>query len=162
MKKVKTVIFYFLILSTLLSLGFYRDFVFKSINALLQAWDHDLEYTMPSSLNFFEKLEYETIVNLKWLLTLVFSLIYLIISIGVIRFIFDNRRYLYITIGSYLGVIIVSAIFIGIGMIFSGASEKMYEFARYLMGMAQSPIILMILIPAFKIYEKENSLQSGK
>ncbi len=53
-------------------------------------------------------------------------------------------------------IIILSAIFIALGFLFSGASAKMYEFARYLMGMLQSPLILMILIPAFKLAEKEN------
>lgn len=61
-----------------------------------------------------------------------------------------------ITILTYVGIIILSAVFTTIGYLFEGTSEKMYEFARYLMGMAQSPIVLMILIPTFKLSEKEN------
>ncbi|MCW3082636.1 MAG: hypothetical protein JWP12_2 [Bacteroidetes bacterium] len=141
----------------MLILGFYRDFVFKNINALLQARDHNMDYAMPRSLNFISNYEYTTIVNIKWLLTLVFSLLYLGISIAVIRFMFHNRNYNRITIASYAGIIIVSAVLITAGLLFKSTSEKMYEFARYLMGMAQSPIVVMILIPAFKIAEKEKT-----
>ena len=144
----------------MLILGFYRDFVFKSINALLQAWDHDMDYAMPRSLNFLSNYGYDTIVNIKWLLTLIFSLAYLGISIAVIRFMFRNRAYNRITIASYAGIIAVSALLIIMGLLFKSTSEKMYEFARYLMGMAQSPIVVMILIPAFKLAEKEKTTTS--
>ncbi len=157
MQKFKTILFYLFIIVCMLILGFYRDFVFKSINALLQAWDHDMDYPMPRSLSFISNYGYGTIVNIKWLLTLIFSLAYLGISIAVIRSMFHNRSYNRITIASYAGIIAVSAVLIVMGLLFKSTSEKMYEFARYLMGMAQSPIVLMILIPAFKLAEKEKT-----
>ena len=157
MQKSKNILFYAFIIACMLILGFYRDFVFKNINALLQAWDHDMDYAMPHSLRFFSSCEYDTIVNIKWLLTLAFSIAYLGISFAVIRFMFHNNTYNRITIASYGGIILVSALLILTGFIFKGSSEKMYEFSRYLMGMAQSPVVVMILIPAFKIAEKEKT-----
>lgn len=144
-------------LCILLLTGFCRDFIFKSINALLQAWDHDMTYAMPRGLGFFESYEYGTIVNLKWLLTLLFSLLYLLIAIIVIRYTFHNKKFVRITIAAYFGIICLSALLIATGLLLKNSSEKMYEFARYFMGMAQSPIILMVLIPAFKLAEKEQT-----
>jgi len=144
-----------LIVCFLLFLGFYRDFVFKSINALLKAWDFNMDYAMPSSLRFLENYQYDTLLNLKWLLTFVFSLLYLIIALITVHLLFKNKNYLRITIGTYLGIAIFSGIFMLIGHYFQTTTNKMYEFARYFMGMAQSPIILMVLIPAFKLSEKE-------
>lgn len=155
--KIKAILFYLFIILSLLAAGYYRDFVFKSINALLQAWDHNIDYYLPSSLRFLENYEYETIVNLKWLLTLLFSIVYLAIALITIRFTFKNRYFLKLTTVIYVVIIIVSGLFIFSGLIFSRASEKAYEFARYFMGMAQSPVILMILIPLFKISEKEKA-----
>lgn len=155
MKKTRTVFFYILIIALLALLGFYRDFVFKNINAFLQALDYEMQYDLPPSLNFMERYEYETLVRLKWILTLLFSLIYLLISFISVRFIFGDKKFSRITVGAYLGIILISGIFILLGMVF-GNSGKMYEFARYLMGMAQSPLILMILIPIFKLAEKKN------
>lgn len=143
------------ILCSLMILGYYRDFLFKTINGLLKAWDFDVDYVMPASLNFLENYQYETLLNIKWALTLFFSILYLILALITIRMLFKERKYFRITIASYIGITLLSFTFIGIGYLFHSTSEKMYEFARYFMGMAQSPIILMILIPAFKIAEKE-------
>lgn len=152
----KKIGFYLLAIIALLILGFYRDFLFKNMNALLQAWDNDMDYSMPISLHFFENLEYTTIMNLKWVFTLVFSLFYLLVSFITIKYMFQNKKYLRLTFGAYLILISISSVFIFIGMAFENTSDKMYEFAHYLMGITQSPILLMILIPVFKLFEKEN------
>lgn len=147
------------IIILILFLGFLRESVFKSINALLQAWDANMDYPMPSFLKFIENFDYGTIVNLKWLLTLLFSLLYLLISIITVKVLFLNPKFIRVTIAAYMGIIALSALFIFSGMLFKNNVEKMYEFARYLMGMAQSPIILMILVPVFKVIEKENTIK---
>lgn len=141
--------------------GYLRDSIFKSMNALLRAWDLDQDYYLPRFLSFLENYEYNTIVNLKWVLTLLFSFLYLLFSVIAVKLIFDNRKYLKITFFTYIGIIIFSGLFILLGYIFNGTSEKMYEFARYLMGMAQSPVLLMILIPAFILSEKEKNKTSN-
>ena len=125
------------------------------MNALLRAWDLDQDYYLPKFLSFLQEYEYDTIVNLKWLLTVLFSILYLFFSILAVKLLFNDRKYFKITLLIYLGILIVSGLFITTGFIFESTSEKMYEFARYLMGVAQSPIILMLLIPAFKLAEKE-------
>lgn len=136
-------------------LGYLRDSVFKNINALLRAWDLDQDYVLPNYLTFLENYEYDSISNFKWILTIFFSFLYLFLSVFVIKLLFNTKKYRNITILTYFGVIAFSAFFILIGIIWKDNAEKMYEFARYLMGMAQSPIILMILIPSFMLSEKE-------
>jgi hypothetical protein len=137
--------------------GYLRDYLFKSVNALLKAWDYDRDYYLPAPLSFLENYDYNTLVNLKWLMTLIFSLIYLVLCVASLRIVFKSHRYLRLAIFTYVAIIILSGLFILAGMVFSGSSEKMYEFARYIMGMAQSPLILMILIPALKLSEKEKA-----
>ncbi len=143
------------ILCSLLILGYYRDFLFKTINGLLKAWYFDVDYVMPPSLSFLENYQYETLLNLKWILTLLFSILYLIVALTAVKTLFKERKYLLITVAAYISITLFSCTFMAIGYFFHSTSEKMYEFARYFMGMAQSPVILMILIPAFKIAEKE-------
>jgi hypothetical protein len=141
------------IVCSLLTIGYYRDFVFKTINGLIKAWDFDVDYVIPPSLKFLENYPYDTLLTIKWLLTLLFSIVYLIITLIAIRMLFNSSKYSRIAIGTYIGIILFSGIFILLGYLFHSTSEKMYEFARYFMGLAQSPVILMILIPAFKISE---------
>ncbi len=146
---------------SIIFLGYLRDSIFKSINALLRAWDLNQDYYLPRFLSFLENYEYNTLVNIKWLLTLLFSIFYLFFSLLAMKLLFNNRKYFKITLFTYLGIIILSGLFIIAGYLFESSSEKMYEFARYLMGMAQSPIVLMILIPTFKLSEKENNKTSN-
>lgn len=141
---------------TAVLLGYLRDSIFKTINALLRAWDLDQDFFLPNYLTFLENFEYNTLTNLKWALTLVFSILYLFLSIFAIKWLFNSKKHVKITIFTYLAIICLSALFISIGLAWDTTSDKMYEFARYLMGMAQSPLVLMLLIPAFKLAEKEN------
>jgi hypothetical protein len=157
MKSIKKIIWFISIACFILILGYYRDFVFKSVNALIQSYELNKVYSTPPSLSFFENFDYYALIKIKWILTLLFSLFYLAVSIISIKILFENNNYLRITIGVYIALALVSAIFMTTGYFFPGISHNMYSFSRYLMGMAQSPIVLMILIPAFKISEKESS-----
>ncbi len=121
----------------------------------MQAWDEDMDYDMPSSLDFFKNYEYGTLINIKWGLTLVFSVVYLFISVITIKLVFNNKKYVRLAVATYIGITLISGFFIGFGHLFHPHSEKMYSLARYLMGMVQSPVLLMILIPAFMLNKKE-------
>jgi len=110
---------------------------------------------MPTHLSFFEQLEYTTVMNLKWFFTLFFTFLFYVISHLAINYQFSNKNYNRITFYLFAGLTVLSALFIGIGILSSALSERMYEFARFLMGLAQSPLVLMVLIPAFLLAEKD-------
>lgn len=135
--------------------GYYRDFVFVSINAYLKALEYDVDAPLPSILSFMKNPDYSEVSALKWVLTLLFTLIYLGISLLGLKLIFNNRNYYYITIGLYVAITVVAGTFMVIGFVIKSAAPSLYEFSRYMMGIAQSPLILMILIPAFKLSKKE-------
>ena len=155
MQTSKKIILIVILIAALIISGYYRDFIFQNINALLQARDENMDYQLPLSLAFLSRYEYSTLNNLKWVLTLLFSGLYLIISLFTINVLFHEKKYLYITVISFVSIVFVSLLLIFIGYIYKESSEDMYEFARYLMGMIQSPLLLMILIPAFRLSEKE-------
>ncbi len=144
-----------LLIILILIAGYYRDFIFKCINAILQAMDYEASYTPPPSLLFLKNYSYSALVKLKWGLTILFSLIYFLITIITLNLLFQKRKNILITAGSYCFVMLLSGIFMLIGYLFQSLSGQMYECARYLMGMAQSPVILMILIPALKLSSQE-------
>jgi hypothetical protein len=145
------------IVCVLLLLGYYRDFVFKTINALLQAKDYDAVFTAPPTLQFLDHYSAAGLIKLKWALTLLFTLVYLGLTLFTIRIVFDEQKYSRLTIGVYIVIMLLSGILMLMGYAFDGLAERMYEPARYLMGLAQSPVILMILIPAFKLSGQEHN-----
>ncbi|MBK7182006.1 MAG: hypothetical protein IPH89_03215 [Bacteroidetes bacterium] len=154
MQQTRKYLIWIAIVFALVFLSFYRDYFFRCINAMLMAWDYDMDYPMPTHLSFFEQLEYST-VNLKWFFTLFFAFLFYLTSHLAINYQFSNKNYNRITFYLFAGLTVLSALFIGIGFLTSALSERMYEFARFLMGLAQSPLVLMVLIPAFMLVEKE-------
>lgn len=156
MKFSKKIIYLILIGCIIVGLGYYRDFVFKNLNALIQSQEFTFDFSMPYSLSFFENVEASTLIKIKWLLTFICAILYLTLSILSIQLLFKNKTYLWIVIWTYLILAFISAVFMLTGFFFPGISGNMYLFSRYLMGIAQSPLVLMILIPAFKISEKES------
>lgn len=69
-----------LLSTVIIFMGFYRDFVFKSINALIKAYDYQLDYSMPNGLQFLNDWQPSALVRLKWVLTIVCSLIFMNIN----------------------------------------------------------------------------------
>ncbi len=155
MQQTRKYLIWIAIVFALVFLSFYRDYFFRCINAMLMAWDYDMDYAMPAHLSFLEQFEYNTVFNLKWLFTILFAYLFYVISYFAINHQFSNKNYNRITLYVFAGLTILSALFIGIGFVASALSERMYEFARFLMGLAQSPLVLMVLIPAFMLVEKE-------
>jgi hypothetical protein len=156
-RSTKQSILLLLIVCVLLLLGYYRDFVFKTINAVLQAKEYDALFTSPPTLQFLDHYSAGGLMKLKWALTLLFTLVYLGITLFTIKIVFDKRKYNRLTIGVYIVIMLLSGILMLMGYAFDGLAERMYEPARYLMGLAQSPVILMILIPAFKLSGQEHN-----
>jgi hypothetical protein len=146
-----------LIVCALLLLGYYRDFVFKTINSVIQAKDYNAGFTSPPALQFLDQCSYGVLMKLKWVLTLLFTLVYLGMALLAVKIIFDKKKYNHITIGVYVVVTLISGLLMLTGYVFEGLSGRMYELSRYLMDTAQSPIILMILIPAFKLSGQEHN-----
>jgi hypothetical protein len=146
-----------LVVCALLLLGYYRDFVFKTINSVIQAKDYDAQFTSPPTLQFLDRWSYEGLIKLKWALTLLFTLAYLSIALFTVKVVFDKRKYARITIGVYAVVTLLSGLLMLVGHVFEGLSGRMYELSLYLMSTAQSPVILMILIPAFKLSGQEHN-----
>lgn len=153
----KKYIFLLLIVCILLLLGYYRDFVFRTINTLLQAKDYDAVFTSPPTLQFLDHYTYPGLIRMKWALTLLFTLVYWGISLFAIKIVFDEKKYNRIAIGVYAVILLIAGLLMLAGYVFDALSGSMYEPARYLMDLLQSPVILMILIPAFKLSGQEHN-----
>ena len=87
------------------------------------------------------------------MLTILFSLAFMLWSIICVNALFKNNNYIKITIGVFTLLVIISSIFYFLGSL-TGNTSFGYKFARIFMGIAQSPLPLMLLVPAFLLAEK--------
>jgi len=120
------------LLLALIGLGYIREMVFVPLNEMIDAGAFDGLW-------------------LKWVLTLAFSGLYLALAISLVDTLFGRHRRPVLFF--YLGFIFMAGLIYGAGVIL-GETAVAYTMARGLMGMVQSPILIMILIPAFFLADR--------
>lgn len=120
--------------------GFFRDHIFVSINASIEA-GRDVEGKL---------------AILKWVLTGSFCILYLGLTAAFLKVLFGNQEYLLIAVFCYVFLFVVASVAGLAGFLFS-SFESVYPFIRTVLGMAQSPVVFMFLIPAFYLISRKNS-----
>lgn len=122
-----------LLIALVVLMGFVRDSTFISINEKtgqgLAAADKGL-------------------FILKWVLTFAFSFVYLGLTCLLLHVIFGVKKYLWLAVFVY-GALFGMAFLVAAAGYLIASFERVYPFTRTLMGIAQSPIVLMVLIPFF-------------
>lgn len=135
--KHKSLIIALLIAATIV-LGFIRDHIFVSINYRIATDGGSTE-----------------LLILKWLLTFLFSALYFMLTVAFLYLIFHSQKYLWLAAGVYAILFAISFFVIATGSLVS-SFENVYPFVRTVMDLPQSPIVMMILIPACIINEYRN------
>lgn len=127
--------------------GFIREFLFVNINEQISHVFYKSDFSkMSDTLWFLSSWSYDQLYYLKWTLTLVFAAIYLLESALLLWILF--RSVFLKELALLFGVLFVISgiLYIGYGLI--GQGEDGYLLARFFMGLAQSPVPLMLMIPA--------------
>ncbi len=138
-----------------ISFSFFREFIFKNINAHMWYlfYENDRSHLSPY-LNFLNEFSYKKLYWFKWGLTIFFSLAFLGFSILIISLIFAEKKFLLFTIYFYFGILVISGLSYSAGWLLNEV-EKGYTISRFFMGLVESPFILIFLIPAFKLAGSE-------
>lgn len=137
-------------------LGFLRDFLFVHLNyQIAKLYYKDYNYTLPDFVSFLGNFSYAGLNNLKWVFTVLFLLLYFLLTIITVKQLFPAKIYFRITAFFYLGVVILGAIAYIFGVVVF-SSDRAYNIALFFTHMVQSPIVIMILIPAFKLAPRKD------
>ena len=156
--KTKKLLIVFIAVIYFTAIGFFREHIFVSVNYQIAKlyYNDSFEWQLPSDLKFLENYTYAQLYYGKWIITLVFCVLYFIPSFLIIRKIFKEKIFLRITAYSHLIVFLLGGFFYLIGYLTSDM-DRWYSFSRNFLGFLQSPMMLIILIPSFFILGKENN-----
>ena len=147
----KKVIAYLFLLLALILLGYFRDYFLSQYNNYLyQLYYKDPEYAIEASFSFLKNFTYMQLYYAKFFIIAFFCLCYYAITITTIWITFKERKKIVLSSYFYIGILVIALIFYLYGLATDG-SEKIYEISRTFLALLQSPLVLMILIPAFKI-----------
>lgn len=143
------------LVSIILAAGFLRLYLFENINHQLayMYYENEVSY-VTEELSFIDKYSYDTLMDVKWVLTILFTIGYLSLTLGIISILFSNRQFIYITLFIF-GLIIFVSFLLYSAFGFFNESALGYRLARFCMGVVQSPLPLMLLIPAFKLVDNK-------
>lgn len=148
------------VIFVLLVVGYFREIIFVHINlqrtqVYYNETDADYGYEFPLWLQFLKSMTYNQLNNMKWLMTLAYFIFYFLISLYLVNSIFKNKIYNKITVAVHMLFLIAAAFSYVIGH-FSGKGLEGYTLSRALMGILQSPVLIMLLIPAFILDQRQN------
>ena len=140
----KKKIFTALLVICIIVLGFLREYIFVSIN--------EKTGMGPGGSG--------SLFIWKWVLTFVFSLLYFFLSAAILLALFNSKKYIWLAAGIYAALFIFALIAGACGYLFF-SFEKAYPFVRTILGIAQSPIVMIILVPACFFSVKNSSKKEG-
>ncbi|MGB0404541.1 MAG: hypothetical protein ACPGEG_10625 [Salibacteraceae bacterium] len=142
--------------AVLFLLGFIREYSFESINKRLGALSNDQwQYELSSFLSILNSLEYPALYKIKFVLILVFALLFLAVTLVMIMVLFNKTIYLKYTILFFVTIFILSFVLYGLGYVL-GNIHKGYTMSRYLIEFIESPLATFFIIPALFLIEKQN------
>jgi hypothetical protein len=145
------------------SLGLFREYVFVNINNIIYfKYYKSTTFPIPFIFNWLTYFSYSTLYYLKYPLTILFVLIYLISNIYFLKTaIIDKTKFLFyykILIAAYIVIFVISAILMSYLFITNQKlNDDEYHISRGLMGLAQSPLISFVLFAVY-LWDK-NKLQ---
>lgn len=137
-------------------LGFSREFLFVNTNnQLFKLYYHDEDIKIPTSLDFITHFQYSTLYYLKYVFTIIYFLAYLLTSYFAVKLICQNKKNAQWIIYIYSILLVLS----GISMTYNYFINNQlngdeYTFSRWLMGIAQSPLVAFFTIASSKLYNK--------
>ncbi|NNC82395.1 MAG: hypothetical protein HKN79_02360 [Flavobacteriales bacterium] len=132
----------------LVILGGFRDILFVNINEQIAYNDGLIEnYRVLEQFDFLNNYDSPALNQVKWILTILFTVVYLGLSMITFRMILKDMKgslwilYFYLSAFAIAGVIFIA------GWLFN-EPELGYTLSRVVMGALQSPFPLMLMIPA--------------
>ena len=145
-------ILFFLVL--LISTGFLREQLFRSINYIILYRDTN-QFILGKSFitNWMHGFSNLDLLLLKWILTFFFSFAFLIYTISLSKIIFPKSSFTRFILFIYAAGIFISFVAILLGIIIPRINGETYYFARLIMGAEQSPLLSGIIIIALKAFD---------
>lgn len=130
-------------------LGFLRGYLFENINWVYLTLTNGRMNAARDEFMFLVEWTPSEILTLKWVLTLVFSLLFFTLTYLTVKIYFNNKSFNQTVIFLFVALFCIAGLLYTTGAI-TGYGEILYGPIRAIMGMVQSFIPLMILFVLFK------------
>ena len=152
----KTSLKYILFICLFAFLGFSREFLFVNINnQLYYLFYHQINKSLPHSLRILDNLDYTTLYYVKYPLTIAYFFFYFFSSYFAVKLTCTHKKNSLWVVYLYSILLVLSSISMTYNYFFNNQlNGNEYTFSRWLMGIAQSPLVAFFIIASSKLYNK--------
>ncbi len=147
----------FIFILTFAAMGYFREFFFVHLNIILyEKYYHSTSPApFPEIMIFFRRFSYDTLYYSKYVYTLLWILFYFLANFFALKKLSNVVYFRKILVYTYLIMFVLAFFAMAYGYFISGRlQDGEYTLSRWLMGIAQSPIICLILLASEKLYLK--------
>ena len=144
-----------LLILLLMALGFFRENLFVNINDVLYSKLYNEPNPIIWYLSFLNNVSYNTVYIAKWFITPFFAFLFWFVQKELLLVFFNEKKIITWLSVLYLSLFLLAGIFFVAGWAL-GDIYKGYTFSRLFMGLLQSPVACMILIPTGYLYKQTN------
>jgi hypothetical protein len=137
-------------------LGYLRESFFLNLNHILFSKYYQRPPDMPVApvMLFFNRFDYATLYYLKYPFTAIGAFIFFLANYFTIRLFTRSKYLLRILVYTYCIMFLLAACSMLYGYMVKGRlADDEYTLSRWLLGIAQSPIICLILLASEKLYK---------
>ena len=137
-----------LLVIAILAMGSFREVIFVSINNQIAYESGSIESNfLVSYLSFLENYSSRTLIILKWALTMLFTLSFWLLGYWALKKVFKRRMAAHYYTGLYIIFFGLAGLIYLLGALFN-LEATAYDLSRGIMGGLQSPLPLIIILPA--------------
>lgn len=139
-------------------LGYFREYFFVNLNNIMyQKYYGHTDLPISSLLSFFKLFSYNTLYFSKYFLTLFWIGLFYALNFFCLKKMSEQKILLKILTYSYILLLILAAVSMMYGYFINKRfQDDEYTISRWLLGIAQSPIICLILMASEKLNIKPN------
>ncbi|MBX3165641.1 MAG: hypothetical protein KF900_14285 [Bacteroidetes bacterium] len=138
-------------------LGYCREFFFVHLNVILfeKYYNRISDAPFPEIMNVFRRFSYETLYYSKYVFTVVWVSIFFLVNFFALKKLSASPRLTKFLVYAYAAMFALAASSFVYGYFFNnGIIDDEYTLSRWLMGIAQSPVICLLLLASEKLYNK--------
>ena len=137
-------------------LGYFREFFFVNLNNIMfQKYYNHTDLPIPSVMQVFNSFSYKTLYYSKYIYSIIWIIIFFFANYLALKNLSEQKILLKFLAYSYVILLSLAAIAMLYGYFINGRlQDDEYTVSRWLLGIAQSPIICLILIASEKLYPK--------
>jgi hypothetical protein len=155
--KARKIIIVFILVSAFYFLGYIRNYIFITINGQASAvYYHSPAPPLNEFMSSIGSKTYGWLLNLKWILTLSFTLIYCLVSMFSVFLLTGSRTFTKISLLLYGFLFAISGFFMAIGYLFYSFSPHAFSLARNIMHLGQSPLITLLILAGLYFFRNPN------